>query len=345
MKKRSLVTGALLLFVVVSLFAQRPHAVLFYNVENFFDTINDPNVNDEEFTPEGKNKWTGVKYYKKLANVEQVLFDISSLNKEYPVVIGLSEVEVRTVLEDIASTPKLKGANYHIAHFDSPEKRGVDVAFLYRPDIFNVEGIVPVRAIIKSRPDFRTRDILTMWGTIEDQPIFFMVAHWSSRWGGKESSEFLRLDNAAQMRHIADSVRAIRPETRFVMMGDFNDDPTDKSVEEVLGAKGSIEEMAEGDLFNPFHSMLKAGYGTLAYGGVWNIFDNIVVSGNLLDGAEGTLQLQKSPTNDKFYGNIFKAPYLIQQSGKYRGYPYRSFSGGAFVGGYSDHLPVFIYLD
>ncbi len=345
MKKRLLISCSILTFIAFAVFAQKPHTIMFYNVENFFDTINDPDINDEEFTPEGKNNWTGDKYYKKLANVEQVLFDIASANKSFPAVIGLSEVEVRSVLEDIAATPKLAPANYRIVHFDSPEERGVDVAFLYRPDIFKIEGSYPIKSIIPGRPDFRTRDILTMWGTIEDEPFCFMVSHWSSRWGGKEQSEFLRIANAAQMREVADSVRKANPKVKVVMMGDFNDDPTDKSVAEVLGAKEKIKDLKEGDYFTPYAAMLKAGYGTLAYGDMWNIFDNIVVSDNLINGANDELQLQRSPTNRKVYGSIFKAPYMIQKSGKFKGYPFRSFSGGAFTGGYSDHLPVYIHID
>ncbi len=334
-----------MLCFVAALFAQKPHTVVFYNVENFFDTINDPDTNDEEFTPEGKNNWTGTKYNEKLANIEQVFADIAHTNNDFPTVIGISEVEVRSVLEDIASTPKLLPANYQVVHFDSPERRGVDVAFLYRPDRFNLEGSFPERAIIPGRPDFRTRDILTMWGTIEGEELFFMVAHWSSRRGGKEQSEFLRLANGAQMRQIADSVRAIRPNTKFVLMGDFNDDPNDKSVVEALGAKSKVVDLAEGDLYNPYYSMLMAGFGTLAYGGEWNIFDNIVVSENLVNAEDDELKLQKSIYDSQYYGNIFKPSYLIQQESKFKGYPYRSFGGGSWLGGYSDHLPVFINID
>lgn len=345
MKKRLFATTAIAALFVVALFAQKPHTIAFYNIENFFDTINDPNINDDEFTPEGKNNWTSAKYYKKLANMEQVFFDIAAVNKAFPTVIGIAEVEVRTVLEDIASTPKLAPANYRIVHYDSPERRGVDVAFFYRPDKFKLEGSFAERAIIPERPDFRTRDILTMWGTIEGEEFFFAVAHWSSRWGGKDQSSFLRIANGTQMRSIVDSVRTLRPQTKFVVMGDFNDDPTDESVAVALGAKGSIKDLAKDDLYTPYTAMLKAGYGTLAYYDAWNIFDNIVVSENLVNAENDKLKLQKSIYNKKFYGNIFKPDYLIQQDGKYKGYPYRSFSGGAFVGGYSDHLPVFINID
>ncbi len=345
MKKRLLTTATFVCLFIAAIFAQSPHTFVFYNIENFFDTINDPDIRDDEFTPEGSYNWNSAKYDKKLKNMEQVFYDIALTNKSFPTVIGVSEVEVRSVLEDIASTEKLAPAAYRIVHYDSPEKRGVDVAFFYRADKFKLEGSFAERAVIPSIPDFRTRDILTMWGTIEQEEFFFMVAHWSSRWGGKDQSEFLRVANGTQMRRIADSVRLLRPETKFVLMGDFNDDPTDKSILECLGAKGSLKEMGEGDFFNPYYSILKAGFGTLAYYDAWNIFDNIVVSRNLVEADKGTLELQKSIYNKKFYGNIFKPSYLIQQDGQYRGYPFRTFRSGAFVGGYSDHLPVFITVD
>ncbi len=259
--------------------------------------------------------------------------------------IGLSEVEVRSVLEDIASTPSLLPANYHIAHFDSPERRGVDVAFLYRPDIFKIEGAKAHTAIIPDRPDFKTRDIMTMWGTIEEEQFFFMVMHWSSRWGGKEGSSYLREANVAQVRQIADSVLSENPKTKVVIMGDMNDDPSDKSLYEILGAKGKIKDVPEDGYFNPYWAMHRAGYGTLGYQDAWNIFDNIVVSKNLVTAQGGELALQKSPSDKRFYGNIFKAPYMIQKTGKYKGYPLRTYSSGAFVGGYSDHLPVYIIID
>ena len=192
-------------------------------------------------------------------------------------------------------------------------------------------------------PDFKTRDILTMWGTIENEPFFFMVAHWPSRLGGKEASEFKRIAVGNQMRSIADSVLRANPATKVVMMGDFNDDPTDKSITEGLGAKLKMKELSAEDLYNPFADMLKAGYGTLAYGDAWNIFDNIVVSENLAKGSAGKLKLQKAP-GSKFYGNIFKQHYMIQKEGQYKGYPLRTYVGNNFQGGFSDHFPVYIYI-
>ena len=175
--KKLLIPSIFLVLLISFSFAQKPFNVVFYNLEIFFDTINDPEVLDDEFTPDGPKKWNTAKYNKKLNNTERVLFDIAAIDKNYPIVIGVSEVETRGVLEDIVATPKLAPANYRIAHFDSPEARGVDVAFLYRPDVFKIEGQYPVKTVIPSLPHFKTRDNLTMWGTIADAPFFFIVAH------------------------------------------------------------------------------------------------------------------------------------------------------------------------
>jgi predicted extracellular nuclease len=338
-----LIYSLLTLTFVASVFAGKPHKVVFYNVENLFDTINDPEVIDEEFLPDGAKRWNTAKYTKKIGNLERVFFDIASIDKNYPAVIGLAEVENRGVLEDIIATPKMRPGNYRIAHFDSPDKRGVDVAFLYRPDVFKLKGSKAVKEIFPTRPEFRTRDIVTMWGTIDGEDFVFMVAHWPSRLGGKEQSEYLRVAVGTQMRAMADSILAENPATKIIMMGDFNDDPTDKSVATALGAKAKRSELKEGDLYNPFINMLKAGLGTLAYNDMWNIFDNMVVSQNLVNGDKNKLQLQPA-AKSKFDGNIFKQSYMIQQEGQYKGYPLRTFVGNNFQGGFSDHFPVYIYI-
>lgn len=193
-----------------------------------------------------------------------------------------------------------------------------------------------------SLPNFKTRDILTMWGRIDDEPFFFMVAHWPSRLGGKDASEFKRIAVGEQMRRIADSVLKADPATRIVAMGDFNDDPTDPSMAEGLGARTRMKELEPGDFYNPFGDMLRAGIGTLAYGDAWNLFDNIVVSGNMVSGDDG-MQLRKAP-GSKYYGNIFRRHYMVQREGQYKGYPLRTYVGNNFQGGYSDHFPVYIYF-
>lgn len=332
------------LFVNISLQAQtKPYSMLFYNVENLFDTINDPEVEDEEFTPEGSKKWTGAKYWKKMANLEKVFYAVASKNKAFPTVIGMCEVENRNCLEDIASLPKLQGANYQIVHFDGPYYRGVEQGFLYRPDQFKLEGSKAVFSVFPTRPDYITRDILTMWGSIDEEPFFFLAVHWPSRRGGSVASSPLREAAAAQMRGIIDSVRTVNPATKFVVMGDFNDDPKNKSVEEILGAKGNINKLKPGDMYNPFFDMHRKGLGTYIYGDKWNLLDNIVVSANLATGSTGELKLWR-PEKYKFWGFILRDDFLFLKEGNYKGYPKRTYVGNSFQGGYSDHLPVYILI-
>ena len=315
--------------------------VAFWNFENLFDIYDDPETHDEEFTPEGVKKWNEVKYQKKLSNMERVIFDMAAINKDYPVVIGLSEIENRSVLEDFVNQPKLKGAKYRICHFDSPDARGVDVAFLYRADVFKLEGSDNIKLNVPELPNFRTRDLVVMWGTIEGEPFYFLVSHWPSRLGGKEASQFKRDACARQIREIKDSLLQANPATKVVVMGDFNDDATDASLVKIMGAKGKLKELQTGDFFNPYYQMLKAGLGTLAYQDSWNLFDNICVTENLVNGTYGKLRLIKGK---KFYGNIFTRPYMLQQEGQYKGYPLRTFVTNNFQNGFSDHFPVYIYI-
>lgn len=334
----------LMVSVFFAIFAQKPYMVVFYNLENFFDTINDPETRDDEFTPEGSRKWNTVKYNKKLRNMERVFFDIASVQKTYPAVIGVSEVETRGVLEDIVSMPKLAPANYRIVHYDSPDRRGIDVGFLYRPDIFKLEGSAEIPFKMPGQPNFLTRGFVTMWGTIDDEPFFFLVSHWPSRLGGKEASSPKREAAGRAIRMIKDSVLRNNPATKVVIMGDLNDDATDKSIvdPDCLGAKAKVKDLKTGDFYNPFIDVLKAGMGTLAYQDSWNLFDNIIVSENLVNDKEG-LRLKKSD-GSKYNGYIFRRPYMVQQSGQYRGYPLRTFVGTNFQDGFSDHFPVYIYI-
>ena len=330
------------LFSVATLYAQeKPYSVVFYNLENLFDIYDDPETHDEEFTPSGVKQWNEIKYQKKLTNMERVLFDIAKIQKDYPIVIGVSEIENRTVLEDLISQPNLKGANYRICHYDSPDARGVDVAFLYRSDVFKLEGSDNIKLKAEELPNFRTRDLVVMWGTIEGEPFYFLVSHWPSRLGGKEASQFKRDACARQIRQIKDSLLRENPATKVIVMGDFNDDATDVSIVKTMGAKGKVKELVEGDFFNPYNAMLRAGLGTLAYQDAWNLFDNICVTENLVNAKSGELKLIKG---NKYYGNIFTRPYMLQQEGQYKGYPLRTFVTNNFQNGFSDHFPVYIYI-
>lgn len=343
--KKLVTLVTLVLLVTLKGVAQdRNYVVLFYNVENLFDTLKSPGVLDDEFTPEGPKQWDGRKYRKKMDRLEEVFYGVASAVKTYPAIIGLAEIENRNVLEDIVSLKKLQKANYQIAHYDSPEARGVDVALLYRPDLFAYEGSAPVRTVVPSLPDFKTRDILMVWGAIEGERVCFFVCHWPSRRNGQQSSEFLRVAAAQCVRQAADSMMQAYPGIKIAVMGDLNDDPTDKSIYDVLGAKGTEKE-TPGDtgFFNPFYAMYKKGFGSLAYNDGWNLFDNIIVNGALLNGKKGKLALKKA-AGEKYYGHIFSRPFLLQQSGQYKNYPLRTYVGNNFQDGYSDHLPTYIYI-
>ncbi|MBR5595477.1 MAG: endonuclease/exonuclease/phosphatase family protein [Alistipes sp.] len=340
--KKTVLMLCMALFAVATLSAQdKPYSVVFYNLENLFDIYNDPETHDDEFTPQGVKQWNETRYQKKLTNMERVLFDIAAQQKEYPIVIGVSEIENRSVLEDLISQPKLKGANYRICHYDSPDARGVDVAFLYRPDVFKIQGSDNIKLHVEGLPNFRTRDLVVMWGTIEGEPFYFLVSHWPSRLGGKEASQFKRDACAKQIREIKDSLLCENPATKVIVMGDFNDDATDASIVEVMGAKRDVKELEKGDFFNPYNEMLRAGLGTLAYQDEWNLFDNICVTENLVNAERGTLRIIKGK---KFYGNIFTRPYMLQLEGQYKNYPLRTFVTNNFQNGFSDHFPVYIYI-
>lgn len=312
--------------------------VMFYNIENMFDTLDTPGKQDEEFLPNGPKQWNGTRYRQKLCNMERVLYDIASENGRYPAVIGIAEVETEAILQEMVQLEKLRRGKYAICHYESPDERGIDAAFLYRPDIFRLQGSRAVKVADPDTPDLRTRDIVTMWGDIDGEPFCFMVAHWPSRLGGQQASEGKRCAAAAIMRHMADSILAARPDTRIVMMGDMNDDPTDRSIAEVLGCKATLGELAAGELYNPYIEMFRNGLGTLVYNGKWNLFDNMVCSENLATGSAGKFRLQKSP--EGYHGCIFKRPYMLRKEG----YPLRTYAGLEYLNGYSDHLPVYINI-
>lgn len=331
--------------ITLSTVAQTPkrYVVAFYNVENVFDTINDPDVDDDEFLPNSVKRWDSQKYWKKMGNLDRVFYGIAASCKSYPTIIGVSEIENRNVLEDLVAQEKMSRANYQIVHYDSPERRGVDVALMYRPDQFKYEGSYPIHVTFTGIPNTKTRDVLSVWGTIEGERFCFFVTHMPSRLGGQAASESRRIDVARIIRHAADSIMAERPDTKIVIMGDMNDDPIDKSLAEAIGGKQKVKDITKGGMYNPFYDMYKAGFGTLAYGDAWNVFDNLIVNENLLNATTGSLKLYKSDEN-KFYGNIFTRPFMLQQSGQYKNYPLRTFVGSSFQGGYSDHFPVYIYI-
>ena len=336
---RKLLIGLIALLLVYTSTAQEKkfavYGVAFYNLENLFDTKKDSIINDEEYTSEGANAWDENKYKNKLNNMAYVL---NQLGGKYlpqgPAVIGVSEVENRGVLEDLVKTNEFAQRGYEIVHYDSPDFRGIDVALLYNPKLLTVESSKAIPFKVTDNPNFKTRDQLLVTGYLAGEKIHVIVAHWPSRRGGKQSD--YRERAAALGKTIIDSLYKVDPNSKVFYMGDLNDDPFDKSVSKVIGAKRNQADVEEGGMFNPFWNILDSGVGSLAYNGSWNLFDQIMVSNNLV----GT-----DRTNLKFWkAEVFNKDFLINQDGQFKGYPKRTFSKGIWLNGYSDHLPTIVYL-
>ena len=307
--------------------AQQSHVVAFYNVENLFDTINSPATADEDMLPLADRQWTTEKYKAKLKNISTAIAGIASQH-DYPTLMALAEVENRTVLEDLVAEPALAPATYAICHYDSPDERGIDVALLYRPDKFHLQG----SKAIPAKGNNPTRDILTVWGTIDNEPIFAAIVHWPSRIGGVKFTEPQRIACAEQLRTIVDSVQLHNPATKIIIMGDMNDNPRNKSIAKTLRAEHKTKNLTHTDLCTPFGNTKR---GSSVYDNKWNHYDNIILSGNLLRGAG----LQLCTTN-KNAGHIFSHPYMLDK----RSYPLPTYRGTEYMGGASDHLPIYILL-
>ncbi len=353
--KRSFIVAALLLLMSLSASAQKTqqnYVIGFYNLENLFDTYDDPVKNDSEFLPEGKNKWTQAKYEKKLHNMAKVIRSMADNNKRWHTILGISEIENRLVIEDLVSQPEIADANYQIVHYDSPDRRGVDVALLYKPDQFTYLDSEAIPFDFNSDIDFsdtdtsyfKTRDILMVHGLIAGEHFAFYVAHLPSRVGGKGGN--LRSRGAEIIYNHSREMEAKYPGIKIVAMGDMNDNPTDDSMAKYLHGQERLENVTPTEFYSPYISMLKAGYGSLCYQGVWSIYDLELVNYNLAHAPDGGLKIQPVTKNHgkEYYGVVFKRPWMTTQKGQYKGYPFRTFSNGAFVGGYSDHYPTYIVI-
>lgn len=353
--KRSFIVAALLILMSLSASAQKTqqnYVIGFYNLENLFDIYDDPVKNDNEFLPEGKNKWTQAKYEKKLHNMAKVIRAMADNNKRWHTILGISEIENRLVIEDLVSQPEIADANYQIVHYDSPDRRGVDVALLYKPDQFTYLDSESIPFDFNSDIDFsdtdtsyfKTRDILMVHGLIAGEHFAFYVAHLPSRIGGKGGN--LRSRGAEIIYNHSREMEAKYPGIKIVAMGDMNDNPTDDSMAKYLHGQERLENVTPTEFYSPYISMLKAGYGSLCYQGVWSIYDLELVNYNLAHAPDGGLKIQPVTKNHgkEYYGVVFKRPWMTTQKGQYKGYPFRTFSNGAFVGGYSDHYPTYIVI-
>lgn len=310
--------------------------VAFYNLENIFDTIDNEGVNDFEFTPGGTNKWGTMKYNAKL---QRMSYAISQIGLDYsPVgaaVLGVCEVENKGVLEDLVKQPDIRNRQYQVVLHEGPDRRGVDVGLIYNPALFVMTNSKSYR-LVTADTTFRTRDQLMVSGYLLNEKVHFIVNHWPSRVGGEERSRPRRNDAARLTKSIVDSLFRTDPKAKIIVMGDMNDDPHNESTAVILGAKKNREDVKPGGLYNVFWRTLERGIGSLAYQDQWNLFDQIIISHELINKDKNKLYLWRS--------EVFNRPFLTQQEGAYKGTPLRTHAGGVWLNGYSDHYPTLIYL-
>lgn len=312
------------------------YSVGFYNLENLFDTIHDKGKNDYEFLPDGTNKWGTLKYTNKVKNMAKVLNEMGT--DVLPVgmaAVGVSEIENSRVLKDLVEHETLAPRGWDFIHIEGPDRRGVDCALLYNPKLFKpVNSWLAPYTTEDNDTTYKTRGFLVVSGTMGGDMVHIIVNHWPSRYAKSPARERA----GVLVRQLKDSLMLAMPESKVLVMGDMNDDPDDKSMRTSLGAVREKEEIKTSScLYNPWWNILrKKGLGTLKYNGKWNLFDQIILSGNLIGPDRTTLKLYKT--------EIFSRNYLFQQEGRYKGNTKRTHAGGVWLNGYSDHLPVIVYL-
>lgn len=307
--------------------------LVFYNVENLFDTLDDPNANDNEFLPGSEKEWTTERYRKKLEDISAVIVEAG--NGNLPGFIGMCEVENRRVLEDLTRTGSLSEGDYGMVHYDSGDSRGIDVAFLFQKSIFQVTE----SELFPSRPDSNSpsagREMLYVNGnTTSGEEIHFFVCHWTSRTAGVKQSEGRRVEAAKVLRDRVDRILAVDSQAKIVIMGDMNDMPDDQSIREVLGAVSP--DGSNGGLVNLMYPAFSRGEGSYNYQGRWDMLDHIIVSSALLSGPGCYIKGGQGYVH-KSDRNTFSHPRGME-------IPDRTYSGNRYLGGVSDHFPVVVFL-
>jgi predicted extracellular nuclease len=337
---------AVTLFLLVSLYincqefpsAKNSLTIVFYNVENLFDINNDPNKNDEEFLPESPKQWDLAKYKKKITDLAKVIASIN--DNELPALIGLAEVENQQVLEDLVSSPKLKRGKYGIIHYDSKDERGIDVALLYDKDEIEVIESKAVPVVFGFDIQDVTRDILYVKCKIKDDNVFHLfINHWPSRSPNEQESEIKRITAAIALRKEIDNILNFENSARILIMGDFNDEPTNKSVLQILNATNKRKNVTYRDLYNLMYDQHNTtNEGTITYKDNWQMFDQIIVSPVLFNKGSGYYLSHGD-------GKVYKVEEVlfINPETKLTG-PNRTYGGNSYLGGVSDHLPVYVVL-
>lgn len=343
MKKYLLLTVAAFLFLFFigiscknsQLNQLKPFSAAFYNVENLFDTIDNPLTNDNDFLPDSKVPWNAKRYERKLSHISRVMSSIEP--GRFPTLFGLAEVENRQVVEDLIHTGKLKDAGYKIIHKDSPDKRGIDVALLYNPKVFTPLVTRFIQVHFPNETNFTTRDIIYTKGLVYGiDTVHVFVNHWVSRYGSRERTDPLRRYTGLEERLICDSIFNAQPHANILIIGDLNDNPTDPSISKSLGAIKPVEPYAKKQLFDLGAIPYSKGEGSLYYHG-WDLFDQIIVSTSMVAGYNGI----KVNSNSE---EIFKKKWMLYKSKNGTELPNRTESSRSYFGGYSDHLPVLIKM-
>ncbi len=307
----------------------------FYNLENLFDTLDTPDKLDEEFTPNGLRLYNTAIYTDKLTRLSTV---ISALGKEVSpdgiAILGVAEIENRKVLEDLVIHPLLASMGLKIVHYESEDFRGIDVGLLYQPKYFTPISSKPINLPIFNEKGEKiyTRQTLYVAGVMDGDTVHILVNHWPSRRGGS-ATEALRMQGATICKTVKDSILSVHPGAKVIVMGDLNDDPTDKSLVQSLKAKGSKKDLKADEMYNPFVDFYQKGIGTTAYQDAWSLFDQVIVSPEWVEDQTGYHYYKARVFNEKF---------ITQKSGKYKGYPQRTYSGDSYNFGYSDHFPVYL---
>lgn len=313
--------------------ASNQFKVVFYNTENIFDTIDDPHKNDNDFLPVSKVAWTSERYYHKIHNISKVLVAIDS--NELPEVIGLAEIENINVLRDLIGQTRLRNGHYQPILEEGTDPRGIDVALIYRDNVLKYAGHKAFPSAIK----FKSRNILYVKLTDKkNNDYHFFVNHWKSRQGGADETADNRAENATLLRHLTDSIIKMNEKANIIVMGDLNDEPTDKSIAVSLGAREPSVKINPVSLYDLMYVPFIKGEGTLYYKD-WDVFDQIIVSGNLLIEKRGKGPYIKAP-----YAYIFKQEWMLYPNKKGDKIPNRTASGKEYFGGYSDHLPVYTLI-
>lgn len=310
------------------------HSIAFYNVENLFDTKNNSEKFDDDYTPKGRYQWNEILLEQKINQLAQVLYKVGiNKTKRPPLIIGLAEVENRKVLDLLINHPLLKPYQYEIIHYESPDFRGIDVAFIYQKNHFNPSNHKTYNLELvdpKNQTPRTTRDQLVVSGYLGKEELYFIINHWPSRRGGVKKSDPSRFKAARLHQKISDSLFRIQKEVRIISMGDYNDNPNNKSIK-YLTQKHKYHKVI---FDNPMKSLFKKGVGSLAYNDQWFLFDQILTSPDW----------KKKSSLEILGVNVYNPSFLRNSEGRYKGYPYRVQIKGNQLKGYSDHFPVYLLL-